>query len=102
MTPTFLTTPILQEFIHYMSTIVNISSKPKKLTEEDIEHIFKVFDLDGTGEINIEEFQQVFHRLGNPMTVQELNSFIRELDEDHNGTISLEEFVKFMERYAAE
>ena len=72
------------------------------MTEEDVEHIFKMFDTDGSGEVGIHEFEATFERLGNPMSITELQAFVREIDEDNSGTINLEEMVKFMEKYTEE
>ena len=71
-----------EEFSNYLALVQTLHRKGGKMSEEDIEHIFTMFDKDGSGEVGIHEFQDVFEELGNPMSIQELNSFIRELDED--------------------
>jgi Ca2+-binding EF-hand superfamily protein len=89
------------EFLSYLTSVINVQKKGP-LTEEDVEHIFKIFDRDGSGEVTIDDFQVCFESLGQPMSISELNSFVRELDLDDSGTISLEELVKFLEKYSSE
>jgi len=54
--------------------------------------VFEKFDTDGSGDIDVHEFQVLAFELGLPLTDSEAADFIKEIDRDGNGTIDFEEF----------
>ncbi len=89
------------EFCGYLASVATLSTKGP-MTEEDIEHLHKILDRTGSGEVTIDDFSVCFQSLGIEMSVGELNAFVRELDEDDSGAISVEELVKFLKKYSEE
>ncbi|GER50500.1 EF hand calcium-binding protein family [Striga asiatica] len=62
--------------------------------EEELEQVFKKFDVNGDGKISASELGSIMGGLGQPATDEELASMIREVDADGDGFISLKEFVE--------
>ena len=63
---------------------------------EDVEKVFRIFDLDGDGKITVEELKNALAELGEDVTVEDAAERIGSGDTDHDGTISLEEFRALM------
>jgi calcium-binding protein CML len=63
---------------------------------EDVEKVFKSFDLDGDGQITAEELKSALAELGEEVTVEDAAERIGTGDTDHDGTISLAEFQAMM------
>ncbi|KAF6843463.1 calmodulin [Colletotrichum musicola] len=72
---------------------------PYNLTEEqykDYKAVFAVFDRDGTGGINAEEFQIAMKSLGLNPSIQEVKDLIKEVDPNGDGDIDFNEFLQLM------
>ena len=59
---------------------------------EDVEKIFRIFNLAGDGQITAEELKAALAELGEDVTVEDAAERIGAGDRDHDGTISLDEF----------
>lgn len=59
---------------------------------EDVEKIFRIFDLDGDGKITVEELKAALAELGEDVTVEDAAERISTGDTDNDGMISLDEF----------
>lgn len=57
---------------------------------------FMLFDLDNSGDINLEELRLMMEKLGQPKTHIELKKMIAQVDTDGSGTISYYEFLEMM------
>jgi EF-hand domain pair len=64
----------------------------------DSTNIFKLFDRDGSGTIDIQEMRAVLNELGKKVDNKELEKLMNDLDNDGSGEIDFEEFLKGMER----
>jgi plastin-1 len=60
--------------------------------------IFKLFDRDGSGTIDIQEMRSVLNELGKKVDNKELEKLMNDLDNDGSGEIDFDEFLKGMER----
>lgn len=60
--------------------------------EEQLELAFKVFDVDGDGNISAAELREKLMTLGDVMSEQEVCELIQEVDRDGSGMISMAEF----------
>ncbi|EZG89433.1 EF-hand protein [Gregarina niphandrodes] len=56
---------------------------------------FSVFDIDGNGEIDIQEFIDILQP--SKKSQPELKNYVEKFDLDHNGKLSFEEFCKVIE-----
>lgn len=59
---------------------------------------FKLFDKDGDGTIDVDEFLEVFLEVGKKKKVKEIRKIVGEIDVDGNGEIDFEEFKLVMNR----
>ncbi|XP_009797345.1 probable calcium-binding protein CML25 [Nicotiana sylvestris] len=62
--------------------------------EEELEQVFKKFDVNGDGKICSSELGSIMASLGNAATEEELLNMIREVDADGDGFIDLQEFIE--------
>jgi calcium-dependent protein kinase len=54
--------------------------------------VFKSFDKDNSGFIDINELKDVSKELGRPLDAAELEECMKDLDQNKDGKISYEEF----------
>jgi Ca2+-binding EF-hand superfamily protein len=59
---------------------------------QDPVEVFRRFDVDGNGEINVGEFMQMLPQLGVLVPAARAIKLFRALDEDESGALSLDEF----------
>ncbi|CAH9104942.1 unnamed protein product [Cuscuta epithymum] len=62
--------------------------------EEELEQVFKKFDVNGDGKISAAELGSIMGSLGHVATEEELGDMIREVDADGDGFIDLREFIE--------
>lgn len=62
---------------------------------EVINKVFKSFDKDGSGFIDINELSDVSKELGRPLDAAELEECMKDLDLNKDNKISLDEFQKW-------
>ena len=67
---------------------------PDKLAE--YREAFDLFDEDGSGEIDVEEFENLMKTLGYNYTDIELKEMIEQIDIDGSGEIDFAEFITLM------
>ena len=74
--------------------------------EARIRQRFTLFDLDGSGEISLEELRNGIQNLDGLVTSAEVEEMFKACDVDGNGSVSFEEFLSvapvIMERHAAQ
>lgn len=61
-----------------------------------IEEVFRTMDLEGTGEIDVAEFQTGLLMLGVEWSDKQLNKIFNQIDTDGEGKISYSSFMRFM------
>jgi len=83
-----------QEFLGMMKQKANEADQ-----ESDLKEAFMIFDRDKNGYIDMKELKQVATMLGNCLTKEEVDEFMREADVDGNGKLDYDEFVKIMLQY---
>ncbi|KAL4586746.1 hypothetical protein LXL04_011390 [Taraxacum kok-saghyz] len=62
--------------------------------EEELEQIFKKFDVNGDGKICSSELGSIMASLGHEPTEEKLKNMIKEVDRDGDGFINLQEFIE--------
>lgn len=75
-----------------LSRVSSIDSRAR--IEEELEQVFKKFDVNGDGKICSSELGSIMSSLGNAATEEELINMIREVDADGDGFIDLQEFIE--------
>lgn len=64
--------------------------------EEELVEVFKIFDKDGNGRIDIYDLATVFKELGERISEEDLKEMIDEHDLDGDKSFNFEEFVRMM------
>merc|ERR1711962_880054 len=67
--------------------------------ESDLREAFKIFDRDRDGFIDMKELKKVTTMLGQQLTEEEVEDFMKEADVDGNGKLDYDEFVKMLLSY---
>jgi len=65
----------------------------------ELKEAFRMFDKDGDGTIDSDEFESVLQVLGLNPTKEELGILLDSVDTDGNGVIDFDEFVDVMKEY---
>jgi Ca2+-binding EF-hand superfamily protein len=55
--------------------------------------IFKLVDIDGSGQISASEVQHLMKLLGEAVDIGEVETLIQEFDLDNSGEVDLAEFI---------
>ena len=71
-------------------------AEPQKLTRKELEALFKDFDKDGSGHINVAELKEAVHKYGLGLSDEEIKDMVKDADKDGNEGIDLEEFIRVM------
>ena len=66
------------------------------LQKQDLREAFRMFDKDKSGYIDGKEILNVTSTLGQALSQDELETFMREADLDGDGKLDYNEFVKMM------
>lgn len=83
--------------INFNEFVTLMADKMKTVvTEEDIRDAFRVFDVNGNGEISAHELRHVITNLGERLTEEEANEMIRVADLDGDGLINYLDFINVM------
>ena len=67
----------------------------------ELKAVFKTFDKDGDGTIDVEELGTALRSLGQNPTKEEVKKLIDETDKDGSGCIEFDEFAKMMAQRSA-
>lgn len=63
---------------------------------ERLHDVFKHFDTDGSGSIDVDELGEVFRAMGQDLSKDELDALMRQADDDGSGEMEFEEFLLLM------
>jgi len=70
------------------------SHKPERASEQEILDAFRVFDNDENGLLRENEVRTIFTTLGEPLTMDEINSLLTAMKPDEFGRLKYAEFIK--------
>ena len=65
-----------------------------QVTKEDVDELFAIFDVEGSGEISIEELMEINKVEGLALSENEVKALGRDADKDGSGLISKKELYK--------
>ena len=85
-------------FIEYEEFLRAGLSKEKLITKENLEIAFNLYNINGSGKINIDELKLVLGKENDGMKENVLKELIAEADMDKDGKISFEDFKTIMEQ----
>eukprot|EP01048_Picozoa_sp_COSAG05_P009885 COSAG05_NODE_838_length_7045_cov_19.123956_5_plen_327_part_01 len=78
-------------------TLKQLTESLSKQQLEEANDVFRLFDLDGKGEIGARELAFALAQLGQHPSPEELDAMVAEFDDDGDGAINLEEFLVMMD-----
>lgn len=61
-----------------------------------IREAFQIFDSDGSGTIDIDEFKRVMTTYGDEANEKDISEIVQKVDKDGDGQIGLEEFIAML------
>ncbi|RLN44449.1 hypothetical protein BBJ28_00006131 [Nothophytophthora sp. Chile5] len=67
--------------------------------EELVEEIFHMVDVDGSGNISVDEFVAIFRTLGQSLDHDDVRELVYQMDRNGDGKIDLEEFSKMLQKH---
>jgi Ca2+-binding EF-hand superfamily protein len=73
-----------------------------KFEVSEVGRTFDEFDLDGSGNIYPNEFQQLMEQMGASLTQEQLSNLVQNLDTDSSGGVSRDEFIQWYADYCHE
>lgn len=71
------------------------STKGKNFSREELGERFDAVDLDGNGDLDIQEFAVLLEGMKLKFSAKKLENFFKAIDADSGGSISREEFIDF-------
>ncbi len=75
---------------------VNIVLHPEKGTDDDYKQLFKMFDKDGDGFIDVAELQEGMIKMGEDFSRDEIKNIILSVDSDKNQKLDYNEFLELI------
>lgn len=69
--------------------------------ERTLKAAFNCFDENGDGTISTKEIKKVMRNLGEPVTDDDIRTFVSKVDADKNGVIDYSEFSRFVTKEAS-
>lgn len=81
--------------IEYTEFLVSCLKKQKKMSFEDLELAFKMFDADGNGSITLDEIRAVLDD-GEIYDEELWKELLKEADKDGDGVVDMKEFISLM------
>lgn len=82
-----------EEYMEYMANQLTDT-----VTRQDVEMVFRMFDVHNQGTITVDALRKVALELGDNLSEAELLSMINVIDSDGDGKVTLEEFNRLMTR----
>ncbi|CAN0841921.1 Probable calcium-binding protein CML25 [Linum grandiflorum] len=79
-----------------ISSSFNGSQSPPRCPADELELVFKKFDVNGDGKISASELGSIMSSLGQKASEEELQKMITEFDADGDGFIDFKEFVELI------
>lgn len=65
----------------------------KAVLEMKMREVFRIFDQDDSGDIDVDELEEALGAMGHNFTKEECTALIMEADDDNSGVVEFEEFV---------
>lgn len=85
------------EFAILKSKIRAQGTRPLSNAQIDqLREVFRHFDADGSGSIDVNELGAVFQAMGQTLSQEELESLMKQADDDGSGEMEFEEFLLLM------
>ena len=83
--------------IDYGEFITAAINRQKLLNEQNIKTAFEIIDIDGSGDISIQELKKTFHGLDDDLeTEMMLKQIMQEVDKNNDSKIDMGEFIETM------
>ena len=91
----------MEEWLKWWLKRSSCLPNPMKQQEAIATNIFKKYDVDQSGALDVSEFEKLLQNLGAQLTETEMEEALKEIDEDQNNTIELSEFLAWWTQRAS-
>ncbi|XP_054550500.1 troponin C, slow skeletal and cardiac muscles [Tenrec ecaudatus] len=82
------------EFLVMMVRCMKDDSKGK--SEEELSDLFRMFDKNSDGYIDLEELKMMLQATGETITEDDIEELMKDGDKNNDGRIDYDEFLEFM------
>ncbi|NP_001079723.1 troponin C1, slow skeletal and cardiac typeS homeolog [Xenopus laevis] len=82
------------EFLVMMVRCMKDDSKGK--SEEELSDLFRMFDINADGYIDLDELKEMLEATGETITEDDIEELMRDGDKNNDGRIDYDEFLEFM------
>lgn len=79
----------------YATADVVMAAKEKKDKAPDLKFMFDLYDVDKSGDLDLDELKMLASEMGKALTDEELQQAINEMDADGGGTVCYPEFAEW-------
>uniref|UniRef100_A0A3Q1AXV3 Troponin C, skeletal muscle n=1 Tax=Amphiprion ocellaris TaxID=80972 RepID=A0A3Q1AXV3_AMPOC len=86
---------IIEEFLVMMVRLLKEDQAGK--SEEELAECFRVFDKNGDGYIDRDEFALIIRSTGESISEEEIDELLKDGDKNADGMLDFDEFLKMME-----
>ena len=83
----------LEEYIRLVKPLL-----PDRTTREGIMNLFKMYDVDKTGKISLQNLKRIATEIRENIDDDELERMFKEADKDNDGVIGPEDFYRVIKR----
>ncbi|XP_045062791.1 troponin C, slow skeletal and cardiac muscles-like [Coregonus clupeaformis] len=73
-----------------------MKEESKGKSEEELGELFRVFDKNGDGYIDLEELKTILESTGEAITEDDIEELMKDGDKNNDGKIDYDEFLEFM------
>ncbi|KAK6308085.1 hypothetical protein J4Q44_G00213560 [Coregonus suidteri] len=73
-----------------------MKEESKGKSEEELAELFRVFDKNGDGYIDLEELKTILESTGEAITEDDIEELMKDGDKNNDGKIDYDEFLEFM------
>eukprot|EP00658_Telonema_sp_P-2_P013227 TRINITY_DN15009_c0_g1_i1.p1 TRINITY_DN15009_c0_g1~~TRINITY_DN15009_c0_g1_i1.p1 ORF type:complete len:1492 (-),score=427.74 TRINITY_DN15009_c0_g1_i1:101-4576(-) len=84
------------QFVHLFASIRNSSSQPILCRINELREAFAMVDVDGSGELDLDEIWEALTRLGTSRARSEVAAMVEAMDDNGNGELDFVEFLKMV------
>ncbi|KAJ3020444.1 hypothetical protein HKX48_000783 [Thoreauomyces humboldtii] len=84
------------DFPDFLSLISRLGAHPVDSEEKEVREAFTTFDPERTGTVSLQQLKKVLSNVGERLTPDELDDFVKEIGETKDGRIAIDDCVRVL------